>query len=262
MRYTCKDWVLVLLDSLNEDMKAKVMFLWWRAWHHRNDCIFGKGDASISHSAVFVKNYHDSVELIKNGGAEVDRKGKKPVMYTTAAQKKTVKEDQLGSWEKPDVGWTKVNVDASFSIEQSSGSWGAVARDHDGRVIASAWGIIEHCRSAQVCEAIFCYEDPKLTINDTSNRIIIETDCQSLLSIFKPDSEDRSDARFIAEDFNRLIAEGKIVILSYKNRNDNNLAHEIAKFASRELCSGLLHGQVPSCVSELAMRECKNVFSS
>jgi hypothetical protein len=29
--------------------------------------------------------------LIKNGGAEVDRKGKKPVMYTTAAQKKTVK---------------------------------------------------------------------------------------------------------------------------------------------------------------------------
>jgi hypothetical protein len=61
MRYTCKYWVLVLLDSLNEDMKAKVMFSCWRAWHHRNDCIFGKGDASISHSAIFVKNYHDSI---------------------------------------------------------------------------------------------------------------------------------------------------------------------------------------------------------
>jgi hypothetical protein len=77
MRYTCKDWVLVLLDSLNEDMKAKVMFLWWRAWHHQNDCIFGKGDGSISHSPIFAKNYHDSMQLIKNGGAEVDRKGKK-----------------------------------------------------------------------------------------------------------------------------------------------------------------------------------------
>jgi hypothetical protein len=133
-------------------------------------------------------------------------KVKKPVMYTTAAQKRTVKEDQLVSWEKPDVGCTKVNVDASFSTEQP---WGAVARDHDGRVIASAWGRIEHCRSAQVCEAISCYEGLKLTINDTSNRIIIETDCQSLLSIFQPDSEDRSDPRFAAEDFNRLIPEGK-----------------------------------------------------
>jgi hypothetical protein len=131
------------------------------------------------------------------------------------------------SCEKPDVGWTKVNVDASFSTQQSSGSWGAVARDHDGRVIASAWGRIEHCRSAQVCEAISCYEGLKLTINDTSNRIIIETGCQSLLSIFKPDIKDRSDARFIAEDFNRLVPEGKNVILSYKNRNANNLAHEI-----------------------------------
>jgi hypothetical protein len=61
MRYTGKDGVLVLLDILNEDMKAKVMFSCWRAWHHRNDCIFGKGDASISHSAIFVKNYHDSI---------------------------------------------------------------------------------------------------------------------------------------------------------------------------------------------------------
>jgi hypothetical protein len=95
-----------------------------------------------------------------------------------------------------------------------SGSWGVVARDHAGIVIASAWGRIEHCRGAQVCEAISCYEGLKLAINDTSNWIIIETDCQSLLSIFKPDSEDRSDTRFVADDFNRLIPEGKNVILA------------------------------------------------
>jgi hypothetical protein len=58
MRYTSKDWMLVLLDSLDEDMKAKVMFMWWRSWHHPNDCIFGKGGARFSHSMNFLKNYY------------------------------------------------------------------------------------------------------------------------------------------------------------------------------------------------------------
>jgi hypothetical protein len=31
---TGDDWVLVLLNSLNEKTKAMIMFLWWRAWHH------------------------------------------------------------------------------------------------------------------------------------------------------------------------------------------------------------------------------------
>jgi hypothetical protein len=61
VRYTCKDLVLVLLHSLNDDMKAKVMFLWLRDWHHQNDCIFGEGDVILSHSANFVKNYYESM---------------------------------------------------------------------------------------------------------------------------------------------------------------------------------------------------------
>jgi hypothetical protein len=36
------------------------------------------------------------------------------------------------------------------------------------------------------------------------------------------------------------------------------LAHEIAKFASNELCGGVLRGQVPMCMSELASRDCIN----
>jgi hypothetical protein len=29
--YTRKEWVLVLLDKLNQEMRDKMMFLWWRA---------------------------------------------------------------------------------------------------------------------------------------------------------------------------------------------------------------------------------------
>jgi hypothetical protein len=36
LRCTRVDWVLVLLDKLSKDMRDKLMFIWWRAWHHRN----------------------------------------------------------------------------------------------------------------------------------------------------------------------------------------------------------------------------------
>jgi hypothetical protein len=35
LAYTGNEWVLVLLDKLNQDMRDKLMFIWWRAWHHR-----------------------------------------------------------------------------------------------------------------------------------------------------------------------------------------------------------------------------------
>ena len=57
LTFTGHDWVLVLLDSLNQDLRSKMMFIWWRAWHHRNDVIFGKGDASVHNSIGFLQNY-------------------------------------------------------------------------------------------------------------------------------------------------------------------------------------------------------------
>jgi hypothetical protein len=31
---TGKDWVTVLLDKIDDESKTKIMFIWWRAWHH------------------------------------------------------------------------------------------------------------------------------------------------------------------------------------------------------------------------------------
>jgi hypothetical protein len=146
MRYTRKEWVLVLLDSLNEDMKTKVMFMWWRAWHHRNDYIFGKGEASFSHSANFLKNYYESMQLIRNGNEEVDRKGKKDLGNIDPVQEK-----DFSIREKPSEGWIKVNVDASFLPDRMSGSWGDVVRDHEDNVLSSAWDIIKHCQMMVRC---------------------------------------------------------------------------------------------------------------
>jgi hypothetical protein len=86
----------------------------------------------------------------------------------------------------------------------------------------------------------------------------LETDCRAILTAFDPAGDDRSGVRTIAHDFNRLIPEGKIVKIVYKNRKENSLDHEIAKCVARGLCDGVLQGQVPSRVLELALHDCKN----
>ena len=76
IEYTGRDWVLILLDKVSEDMKQKFMQFWWCVWHHRNDTILAKGKAKISHSARFLQNYLVNLRLIADGTSEIDRKGK------------------------------------------------------------------------------------------------------------------------------------------------------------------------------------------
>jgi hypothetical protein len=161
-------------------------------------------------------------------------------------------------WEKPDDQWIKVNVDATFSAEFRTGSWVAVVRDNQGKTIASAWGKIEYCQSAQMGEAISCYEGLKLALSVSCKNVMVETDCVSLLKVFDPGGGDRSPSSIIGQDFHRLIPMGTVIKLKYTNRKANRLAHEIARFACKELCSGVMLGQVPACVSELARQECMN----
>jgi hypothetical protein len=36
------------------------------------------------------------------------------------------------------------------------------------------------------------------------------------------------------------------------------VAHSLAQLGHRELCCGVMQGQVPSCVMELVVQDCKN----
>jgi hypothetical protein len=106
LRYTGWDWVLVLLDKLPSDMRVKLMFLWWRAWHHRNDVIFGKGGASIENSIRYLHNYLVSPHGLKKETIIIDRKGKgiQAVKTCIKGRQTTPPEPSFACREKPSVG--------------------------------------------------------------------------------------------------------------------------------------------------------------
>ena len=164
------------------------------------------------------------------------------------------------AWKRPEQGWTKVNFDASYVEGNSSGTWGAIARNQDGSVAFSAWGIINHCQSAVMGEAVACLESLKIAINLTDRNLLFKTDCSSLLKIFEPGSVDRTSTSFIAKEFHMVKPVYRIVNLVHISRQVNGVAHNLAQHGRRVLCDGVLQYNVPACVSELVLQDCKNSF--
>jgi hypothetical protein len=63
---TGKEWLLHLLQWLPPDMRSRVLFLWWRVWHHHNNVVHGDGKATITASVNFLANYLTSFTTASN----------------------------------------------------------------------------------------------------------------------------------------------------------------------------------------------------
>jgi hypothetical protein len=55
------DWIPIFLNNARKELRVKLMLLFWRVWHHRNDNVLGKGDCSISASVNFLESYLTSL---------------------------------------------------------------------------------------------------------------------------------------------------------------------------------------------------------
>jgi ribonuclease HI len=256
--HTGPDWVLVLLDSLTHDQRSKMMFLWWRAWHHRNNIIFDNGQASVDNSIRFLQNYLTTFQGIAAGHIVADRKGKGTISQGNVHRQGPIlkENNENNTWMKPEEGWIKCNVDASFLSEGKTGSWGAVVRDNFGKIICSAWGLIPHCQSAYVAEAIACLNGLQVALNNSEADMIIESDSSLTIEAFREGSMDRSEISIIAKEFRRKKPPDRQVKILKINRNCNKVAHELCQFSRRELSSGVLLSAVPTCVSRAACNDC------
>jgi hypothetical protein len=121
-RYTGADWVLVLLNQLDDSTRAKLLLIWWRAWHMRNNALFGNGKCGIEQSSFFLQSYLTSFQDTREVEILTNPKGKHSVINLVPGMNLRRKEPEA-SWSKPDVGKAKLNFDASFLIENHSGSW-------------------------------------------------------------------------------------------------------------------------------------------
>jgi hypothetical protein len=166
--YTGPDWLLDLLGSVDDESKAHILLILWRAWHLRNDSIHAKGECTIAGSAGFLTSYALALDIAKTKlGPDVDLKGKRKVNEGAAVKKEPVfsnlghKRTQAVS-KAPPPGWVKINTDGAFCPRTGEASVGVIARDHQGVTILSAWRFIRHCGSPEEAEAEACLEGIRL----------------------------------------------------------------------------------------------------
>jgi hypothetical protein len=108
-----QDWVLMIRNQCSEEVRSKLLFMWWRSWHMRNNMIFGDGKCTVKQSAQIIQSYLTSFMQANYSNEEPGIKGKKPVALQ-GARHPTKCDKKVETWHRPDDGWNKLNVDASF----------------------------------------------------------------------------------------------------------------------------------------------------
>ncbi|KAM0824361.1 hypothetical protein ACQ4PT_070255 [Festuca glaucescens] len=259
LRYTGEDWVLVLLSQVDEHMRAKLLLLWWRCWHLRNNMIFGDSKARIVQSSIFLQSYLASVQDTRDIELIIDTKGKCTIGKHASNNKQICKE-VIVPWRRLATGWAKLNFDASFKEAEGTGSWGAVLRDEHGEVLLSAWGWIPYCPNAETAEAIAGLEGIKEIFPHYAGPIHLENDCASLISELCGVGPSKSAIADIVKGTKSLLGSMSDGIFSKVNRASNQVAHGLAKLGREEVAGHVLVGAVPPCVVELANYDCKTSY--
>jgi hypothetical protein len=261
--YTGPDWILALLNSVNKDMKVKLMLLFWRIWHHRNDNIFGNGQCPYSVSVDFLENYLFSLNFEGPTSPPADVKGKRPCspVIDTMYQKgpKTTNERRF-PWTPPPPGWIKLNVDAGFDPITRQTGLGYVARNHLSMVVFSGWTSDSFCSSVEEAENLAALIGIRKALSTFTGPIWVESDCIATVQALNCNTTNRSPSCIIVEETKEILRSFQNFKVTKCHRSANGVAHALGQISRRVFSSCFLSEAVPACVSEALDADCKLVY--
>jgi hypothetical protein len=259
LMHTGKDWVLILLNQLDKATRDKMLFIWWRAWHMRNNIIFGDGKCGIEQSALYLLSYYDAFHGLKNMKDRDTAKGKQ-IAHDHLTEKENPARTPAETWKKPRHGWAKLNSDASFSESEGAGAWGAILWDDLGEVVMSAWGPIPHSPNAVTSEALGMLYGLRATLPIYAGPLQIESDNAFLINEVKSTVCSKSLIAGSVGDIKHITASFQDCLISKINRTTNGVADGLAREGHNVLSECVVLARVPPCVVETLKHDCKQNF--
>ena len=249
--FTGGDWLQVLLSTESQDMRAKLLLLFWRCWFLRDNIVHGNGKESILGSVCYLTRFETDWKQAALDKHTMQRDSKS-AQY---APKATPAKQSHGKWIPPPVGVAKLNTDASF-FPNSGDCWGeAVARDDQGRIIISVCKELPPSVSVLEAEGRAALVGLLALASVYKGPVLLESDCKSLIDEIREDSQNRSPCYGLVNDLKAtlaIFAEHQIV---HVPRLCNSLAHELAVEA-RSTGDQVLLAEVPSRIRKILISEC------
>jgi ribonuclease HI len=220
-----KDWLLLLLNQVDAITKARILLLFWRSWHLRNDIVHEQGKESIATSVSFLLSYNQPHDPCEGNGKTLH-------FDYPQANSQSSQTRKTAAWSAPPVDWLKLNTDASFiGIGQPSGA-GAVVRDHRGVVLFAACSPMVSCDDAEEAEAKAALRGIKLLKDMGYTRIILELDCARAVTALRASHIDRSKNWATYDEAKSLLKDLDDHQILHTRRENNRVADALARTAS------------------------------
>jgi ribonuclease HI len=164
--------------------------------------------------------------------------------------------DLNSCWNPPAWATIKINVDGAFNPVTGQAAIGAVARDYEGNSKIMLCRPVVHCRDAEEVEALACLEGLHLAQHWPNDmQIEIESDCTNLVEKVLSSSKDRSVYAVVIGDIKAGMALCDACLLRKIWREQNGIAHNLAKFAFKTHSMHLLFDFVPLCIQDLMLND-------
>jgi ribonuclease HI len=149
-------------------------------------------------------------------------------------------------WSPPPEGTVCVNVDAALFASSRQMGIGVVIRNHRGDCLTACSELHNEVTAPEIAEALACRRAVSLAVEEGFDKIIVVSDCLSLIHRLQSLELDRSMVGLVVQDIKHICTCFAEVSFMHALRQCNEAAHVLARSAERFV----------SCTFRLSAPEC------
>jgi hypothetical protein len=228
-----RTWVLEFVERSSDVQITTAAVAVWHIWDARNKAREGEG---ILHPTALAAKINAYIDMILNN------------LYTPSANHRR-ELSQSAKWVPPPEGMVLLNVDAAMFAASKQMGTGIVARNHVGSFVAACSTVTDDVILPELAEAMSIRQALSFAREEGFPKIILASDCLSVIQRIKSSMTDRSPFGSVIED---IKTSSKYFISCYFRhvvRVLNVPAHQLARGCS-SLANSVWRGVPPDCIRE------------
>ncbi|GLU12062.1 hypothetical protein SLE2022_287710 [Rubroshorea leprosula] len=234
------DFFDAMCTELGKEQLELLCILSWRIWSSRNEAHWNGRRAHpqqiIEGGVNYLMNYQRAQQSMGRGSGVVQMHGET-------------------KWKPPDEQTIKINVDGAVAEQRRVFGMGAVARDHCGEVLATMACQGRDVAAADIVEACSIRRAMQWAQELNLGRIIIETDCASIVTALSNNVALNSDLGNVLSDCKLLMSSFLHCRVKHVRRTGNAVAHELAKRALRAEGDEFFINEMPDYLAPFVSRD-------
>ncbi|RLM69491.1 hypothetical protein C2845_PM17G09160 [Panicum miliaceum] len=165
-----------------------------------------------------------------------------------------------GRWQRPPVGWMKINTDAAYTAANGRGATGVVLRNDQGVVLVGAARAYSNVADVMMAEVMGARDGVLLALEQGATKVLLETDNATLISLLNSDDGIQS----VIVGFWHEVRELSLSFVSFAcihvKREGNEAAHLCACMPSASCPELSWFEPFPNWLKEATNKDCDGVM--